>query len=85
MTNPINAKYNTAVTATLLFVKLHTKSDADRISEVFDCYTNPAINDELILDFSRLCEDDDLNQQAVELFGKTMVDDLNGHLVLFHA
>jgi hypothetical protein len=70
-------------TAFITMVQLDCKSDLDKITATFDCYTNPAIENEAILDTSCIDEAGS-HDDAIELFGKNGWEAMRSGLVLFH-
>jgi hypothetical protein len=81
MTINIKVQSNSSVS----FIKLDIKSDLDKITSTFNCYTDPALTDEAILDTSTINEDDDARATAIELFGEETWELIPDGLVLFHG
>ena len=67
------------------FAQVDQKSDIDKITATFDCFTNPALTDEAILDITNLCEDEDSESTAIELFGQENWDKLPAGYVVIHG
>lgn len=68
----------------LLYVNVPNKSDIDKINSAFDCYQNPALPDEAILDCSTVEESDLQHELAIEIFGKAQFEKIAGFMVVFH-
>jgi len=76
-----NIKINKSVK--LMMVKVEQKSFLDKIASTFECYTNQALTDELILDCTTINESES-RDEAIALFGEEQWDSMDG-MVLFHG
>lgn len=70
---------------TLTTIKVDKKSDIDTLTSDFDCYTNPAIPDEAILDTATVRECPELTSRACETFGEAVWEEIPSGLVIFHG
>ena len=75
---------NIGSTSTAYYFLVDTAANLDKIESTFDCYSNNAIQDEIILDTSAIYDCEEATATAISIFGEEVWNEMPLGLVLFH-
>lgn len=75
----------TSHNSNLACVQLDSRESLEAITTAFDCYLNPALPEEAILDTSFIDDNDESREKAIEIFGEENWNNISGGMVLFHS